>query len=92
MRKLYGMLPVGQNNAIGIAEVADMWRMSERRAREVIHDMWMYDLPVCNLFTGYFVPATINEVQEYQDIIRAYRRKLMQKEYRIRRVLERMGD
>jgi hypothetical protein len=88
MKELYSMLPIGQSNAIHIDSIAMMWGMSERRAREIIEQMWYNNMPVCNLRSGYFRPESVEDIEAYRKIIHSYKCKFNNKERRVRLAAE----
>lgn len=92
MKAMYEMLPVGQENAIKLSELSEMWNVSDREVRRTIEEMIYNDMPVCNLRSGYFRPATITELKSYRDIIRSYSCKFKKKEYRLNKTLQRFGN
>lgn len=92
MKELYLLLPEGKSNAIPISEVAALWGVPERRARKMIGQMWNHNMPVCNLFGGYFRPESILELKSHWRIIRAYKCNFERKEYRIRRCIEQFDN
>jgi hypothetical protein len=92
MKEFYLMLPKGKSNAIPISEVAALWGVPERRARKMIGQMWNHNMPVCNLFGGYFRPGNIGELKSYWRIIRAYKCNFEKKEYRVRRCMEQFDN
>lgn len=92
MKTMYNQLPSGQANAMRIDDISEMWGMTNRRARKIIERMWHNNLPVCNLFNGYFRPSTVEELKSYLNIINAYKREFMKKEYRVKRCIEAFGQ
>ena len=88
-KKLYEMLPSGQANAISITDVAELWDRSERESRRIIEHMIYKDMIVCNLRKGYFVWETLDELESEQHFLNSYKCKLLKKEYRLRKAVER---
>lgn len=89
LKAMHTTLPIGQKKAMRIDNVAEMWGTSTREARRIIERMTYNDLIVCNLRSGYFVAETLQELEAEQKFINSYKCKILKKEYRIRKAVER---
>jgi hypothetical protein len=88
LETLYNTIPLGAENSIGIDEIADTWKVSERTARQYIEKMIYKEMFVCNLRNGYFRPQTKDELNAYYNIILSHTKQFERKLYRLRKGIE----
>ncbi len=88
-KKLWERIPVGKNNAVKLEELTELLGCgSTRQARKDIEEMIYNDLIVCNLRAGYFRPGNLKELKAYHKIISSYKKKLLKKEYRLKKAID----
>ena len=83
-------IPIGHANAIRRDALSRALGMRDREVRDVIEQLICLHHPVCNLGDGkgYFRPGSIDELRRYIAYNASYKKKLMKKEYHLKRAME----
>lgn len=92
-KRVYEAIPEGAENAIKLNKLCLKLGYPEdgRLLRNVFEKLIYNDHPICNLRHGYFRPRTKEELEAYLKIIRSYKCKFNNKEYRLKKALEHLG-
>lgn len=94
LKQMYELLPLGASDALDLGKCKKRleFKHDRRKLRKVFEEMISNGLPVCNLRSGYFRPATDEELIAYIKIIHSYKCKFATKESDLKNALsKRMG-
>ena len=90
LNTIRSLFQIGHANAKPLTWFSLKSGINQRQVRNIFEELIYIGVPICNLHDGrgYFLAATVDELDAYCKFIHSYILKLLKKEYRLKKAKE----